>query len=58
MQGLRKVNILAGFLHLIQMTAVLALCSDFALLITATYMAGPQDHLLLLQSFYLKLRSG
>jgi hypothetical protein len=41
MQGLRKVNILAGLLHLFQMAAVLALSSDFALPVTATYMAGP-----------------
>ena len=40
-QGLRKVNIFAGFLHLAQMTAVLALSSDFALPVTATYMEGP-----------------
>ena len=41
MQGLRKVNILAGLLHLGQMAAVLALSSDFALPVTATYMEGP-----------------
>jgi hypothetical protein len=41
MQGLRKVNILAGLLHLSQMAAVLALSSDFALPVTATYMTGP-----------------
>jgi hypothetical protein len=41
MQGLRKVNILAGILHLTQMAVVLALSSDFTLPITATYMAGP-----------------
>ena len=41
MTRLRKVNILAGILHLVQMAAVLALSSDFALPVTATYMAGP-----------------
>ena len=41
MARLRKVNILAGILHLVQMAAVLALSSDFALPVTATYMAGP-----------------
>ena len=39
MQGLRKVNILAGLLHLFQMAAVLALSSDFALPVTATYIS-------------------
>lgn len=38
---LRKVNVLAGILHLVQMIAVLALSSDFALPINATYMSGP-----------------
>jgi len=41
MTRLRKVNILAGILHLVQMAAVLALSSDFALPVTATYMSGP-----------------
>ena len=41
MARLRKVNILAGILHLTQMAAVLALSSDFALPVTATYMSGP-----------------
>jgi len=40
-QGLRKLNILAGILHLAQMATVLALSSDFSLPVTATYMAGP-----------------
>ena len=40
-QGLRKINILAGILHLAQMATVLALSSDFSLPVTATYMAGP-----------------
>ena len=30
-QSLRKVNIFAGILHLVQMAAVLALSNDFAL---------------------------
>ncbi len=40
-QSLRKINIFAGVLHLSQMAAVLALSNDFALPVTATYMAGP-----------------
>ena len=40
-QNLRKTNILAGFLHLGQMLAVLALSNDFSLPITARYMSGP-----------------
>ena len=40
-QNLRKTNILAGFLHLGQMIAVLAISNDFSLPITATYMSGP-----------------
>lgn len=40
-QSLRKVNALAGILHLAQMAAVLALSNDFALPVTATYMSGP-----------------
>lgn len=38
---LRKVNVLAGTLHLAQMIAILALSNDFTLPITATYMSGP-----------------
>ena len=40
-ESLRKTNILAGILLLVQMAAVLALSNDFALPITATYMSGP-----------------
>jgi len=40
-QSLRKTNLLAAFLHLAQMIAVLALSNGFSLPITATYMAGP-----------------
>lgn len=40
-QSLRKINALAGILHLAQMAAVLALSNDFALPVTATYMSGP-----------------
>jgi hypothetical protein len=36
--GLRRINIIAGVLHLAQMAAVLALSSDFTLPINATYM--------------------
>ena len=40
-ERLRKTNIYAGILHLVQMAAVLALSNDFALPVTATYMSGP-----------------
>lgn len=39
--SLRKVNIYAGVLHLVQMIGVLLLSSDFTLPINATYMSGP-----------------
>ena len=39
--SLRRINIIAGVLHLAQMAAVLALSTDFALPITARYMSGP-----------------
>jgi len=39
--GLRRINLIAGVLHLAQMVAVLALASDFTLPITARYMSGP-----------------
>jgi uncharacterized protein YggE len=42
-ERLRKTNIYAGLLHLVQMIAVLALSSDFSLPITATYMSGPRS---------------
>ena len=38
---LRRWNIIAGFAHLVQAIAVLALANDFTLPITASYMAGP-----------------
>ena len=39
--GLRRINLIAGFLHLAQMIVVLALSNDFALPVNATYMSGP-----------------
>ena len=39
--GLRRFNLIAGVLHLLQMAAVIALSTDFSLPVTATYMAGP-----------------
>jgi len=39
--SLRKVNIYAGVLHLVQMIGVLLLSNDFTLPINATYMSGP-----------------
>lgn len=39
--GLRRFNLIAGVVHLLQMVAVLALSNDFALPVTGTYMAGP-----------------
>lgn len=41
MRKLRRLNIIAGFAHLVQMIAVLALTNDFTLPVTATYMTGP-----------------
>ena len=41
MAGLRRINLIAGFLHLAQMIVVLALSNDFALPVNATYMSGP-----------------
>jgi hypothetical protein len=38
---LRRINIGAGVLHLLQMIAVLALATDFTLPVTARYMSGP-----------------
>ena len=38
---LRRFNLYAGVLHLVQFAAVLALSSDFTLPIRASYMAGP-----------------
>ena len=38
---LRRFNLIAGIVHLLQMTAVLAISTDFSLPVTATYMAGP-----------------
>jgi len=41
LRKLRRLNLIAGSLHLVQMIAVLALTNDFALPVTATYMTGP-----------------
>jgi hypothetical protein len=38
---LRRYNVIAGVLHLVQMVVVLALANDFTLPIVARYMAGP-----------------
>jgi hypothetical protein len=40
-QRLRRWNIIAGFAHLVQAIAVLALSNDFTLPVTASYLAGP-----------------
>ena len=39
--SIRRYNLIAGFFHLVQMIAVLALANDFTLPIVARYMAGP-----------------
>jgi len=39
--GLRRFNLIAGVVHLLQMVSVIALSTDFSLPVTATYMAGP-----------------
>ena len=41
MRKLRRLNIIAGCLHLVQMILILILATDFTLPITAAYMAGP-----------------
>ena len=38
---LRRLNVIAGFAHLIQLVLILVLANDFALPVTATYMTGP-----------------
>lgn len=38
---LRRLNLIAGIVHLLQMLALIALSTDFSLPVTATYMAGP-----------------
>jgi hypothetical protein len=39
--SLRRFNLIAGVVHLLQMVAVIALSTDFSLPVTATYMTGP-----------------
>jgi hypothetical protein len=39
--NLRRINVIAGALHFVQMAAVLALAADFTLPVTARYMSGP-----------------
>ena len=41
LRKLRRLNVIAGFAHLIQMIAVLVLSNQFALPVTGTYMTGP-----------------
>ena len=41
MKRLRRLNVIAGFAHLIQMILILILATDFALPITAAYVEGP-----------------
>ena len=41
MDQLRRLNVIAGFFHLIQMILILVLATDFTLPITAAYMEGP-----------------
>ena len=38
---IRRYNLIAGFFHLAQMVAVIALSNDFTLPIVARYMTGP-----------------
>ena len=39
--AIRRWNVIAGCAHLAQLIAILVLANDFALPVTATYMAGP-----------------
>lgn len=41
LQSLRRLNIVAGIFHLVLAIIVLALSNDFALPVTASYLAGP-----------------
>ena len=41
MRGLRRLNVIAGFAHLIQMILILVLATDFTLPITVAYTEGP-----------------
>ncbi len=41
MSRLRRLNIIAGVFHLVQMILILVLATDFTLPITASYMEGP-----------------
>lgn len=41
MSSLRRLNVIAGFAHLIQMVLILVLANAFSLPVTATYVAGP-----------------
>ena len=45
-QLLRRINIIAGFFHLILAGIILALSNDFSLPVTATYLAGPPGSML------------
>ena len=40
-RGLRRMNLAASALHLAQAAAVVVLATDFALPVTAAYLAGP-----------------
>jgi hypothetical protein len=40
-RGLRRLNLAAAALHLVQAVAVVVLATDFALPVTASYLAGP-----------------
>ena len=41
LNGIRRFNVIAGFLHLVSMVGVLALSNSFSLPLNATYMSGP-----------------
>ena len=41
MRSLRRWNVIVGFAHLIQGLVIVAISSDFAIPVTASYMAGP-----------------
>jgi hypothetical protein len=41
MNKIRRFNVIAGFFHLVQFVAVMALANSFSLPVTATYLAGP-----------------
>jgi len=58
LQSLRKLNIIAGFFHLILAVIVLTLSNDFSLPVTASYLTGPPGSLFTEPVVLLNIRTG